>query len=65
MKVAIISDLHFGVKKSDEIFQKSQMKFYLEQLIPDLKTKKINTLLVLGDIFETTNNKRCQFINKE
>ena len=63
MKVAIISDLHFGVKKSDEIFQKSQMKFYLEQLIPDLKSKKINTLLVLGDIFETRQTLNVQTEN--
>jgi len=63
MKVAIISDLHFGVKKSDEVFQKSQMKFYLEQLIPDLKYKKINTLLVLGDTFETRQTLNVQTEN--
>lgn len=53
MKIAIVSDLHFGVKKSDPVFQKSQLKFFENQLVEELKLRDIDTVFVLGDIFDT------------
>lgn len=53
MKIAIISDLHFGIKKSDNVFQRSQLKFFEEQLVEELKLRDIDTLFVLGDVFDT------------
>jgi len=53
MKVALIADLHFGCKKSDTIFQESQLRFFKEQFVPELKQKKIDTIIVCGDIFDT------------
>lgn len=53
MKVALISDLHFGVKKSDSTFQRSQLRFFENQLVEELKLRDINTIFVLGDIFDT------------
>lgn len=53
MKVALISDLHFGVKKSDKTFIASQLKFFNDQLVPELKSKNIKNLFILGDVFDT------------
>lgn len=46
MKIALIADLHFGVKKSDTIFQSSQLKFFKEQFVPELKEQEIDTIVV-------------------
>ena len=47
MKVCLIGDLHFGVKKTDRIFQESQFEFLTEQLVPELKERGIDTMLYL------------------
>ena len=51
MKVGLISDLHFGVKKSDDAFFESQVKFIREVYIPTLKKREVKSVFVLGDIF--------------
>ena len=56
MKVAIIGDLHLGVAptnlvKFDSIFE-SQKRFLEELLIPELKKRKIDTIIFTGDIFD-------------
>jgi len=51
-KVALIADLHFGVKKSDVTFFASQKRFFENCLVPDLKKKKIKDLFILGDVFD-------------
>lgn len=53
MKVALIADLHMGVRKSAIEFLNSQLSFFKEQMIPELKEKEIDTLIVLGDVFDT------------
>jgi DNA repair exonuclease SbcCD nuclease subunit len=53
MRVALIADLHIGVKKSDQTFQASQLKFFKEQFVPELKEEKIDTIIVCGDVFDT------------
>lgn len=52
MKVAVVSDTHFGMKRGSDIFLESQLKFFKEQFIPELKEKKIDTILHLGDFFD-------------
>ena len=52
MKIALISDLHFGVKKSNLTFFESQKRFFEKSLIPDLKEKGIKDLFILGDLFD-------------
>jgi len=52
MKVAIIADLHFGVKKSDLTFQESQLRFFKCQFVPELKEQGVDTIVVCGDIFD-------------
>lgn len=56
MKVALISDLHLGVKKASDAFQLSQDKFYTEQMIPYLYENKITDVFFLGDIFDNRNH---------
>lgn len=63
MKIAIIADLHIGIKKSDIIWQQSQLKFFKEQLVPELKSKNINDLFILGDVFDTRNTLNVQSVN--
>lgn len=53
MKAALLADLHLGVKKSDLTFQESQMRFFKQQLVPELLDKDIDTIIVCGDVFDT------------
>ena len=63
MKVALISDLHFGVKQSDSTFQKSQLSFFEKQLVEELKLRSIDTIFVLGDVFDTRQSVNVQTSN--
>lgn len=53
MKVCLFGDAHIGVKKADSVFQESQMRFFKEQLVPELKVKGIDTIICLGDVIDT------------
>jgi len=55
-KVALLSDIHFGVNKNSELFLKSCMSFINEQFIPHLKKEKIKDILILGDVFDNRNS---------
>ena len=63
MKVALISDLHFGIKKSDLKFQKSQLAFFEKQLVEELKMRDIKDIFVLGDVFDTRQAVNVQTSN--
>lgn len=54
-KIAIFSDIHFGISKDSEIKLKISVK-YIDWLINYCKTNKINTLLFLGDWFNNRNS---------
>lgn len=51
-KIGICTDLHFGIKRGSEIFLNSQLKFFKEQFVPELKKRKINTIMIPGDLFD-------------
>lgn len=51
-KVALITDLHLGVHKSSPIFLKSQIDFFKNQFVPYLKANEIDTIFMLGDLFD-------------
>lgn len=53
MKIALLADLHLGVKKSDLVFQQSQLRFFKNQFVPELIEKEIDTIVVCGDVFDT------------
>ena len=63
MKIALISDAHFGIKKSDKTFLTSQLRFFEEQLVPELKKRKITNLFILGDVFDTRQSINVQTDN--
>lgn len=59
MKVAIITDQHFGMRKGSQIFHDYMKKFYDEVFFPTLDKEKINTVIDLGDTFD--NRKSIDF----
>lgn len=52
MKIALISDLHFGMRRGVEIFLNSQLQFFKNQFIPDLIKRGIDTIIIPGDFFD-------------
>jgi len=63
MKVALVSDTHLGVRKGSEIFLNSQLKFFREQFIPELKEKGIKTIIHLGDFFDNRVHINSKILN--
>lgn len=53
MKIAMIADLHFGIKKADPTFMGSQLRFFKEQFVPELNASGIKDIWILGDVFDT------------
>lgn len=50
--IAMVTDLHLGVKKANELFLDSQMRFFKNQFEPYLRENCIKEVFVLGDIFD-------------
>lgn len=63
MKVAIITDQHFGMRKGSKIFHDFIGKFYSDVFFPYLKENKIDTVIDLGDTFD--NRKSIDFWSLE
>ena len=59
MKVVIITDQHFGMRKGSQDFHDYMRKFYEEVFFPFLDKNKIDTVLDLGDTFD--NRKAIDF----
>jgi len=58
MKVALITDQHFGGKQDSQNFLNYIRKFYEQQFFPYLKENNIDTVIDLGDTFD-----RRKFVN--
>jgi len=58
MKVAVITDQHFGVRGDSLLFLDYYEKFYREVFFPTLDARGIDTVLDLGDTFD-----RRKYIN--
>lgn len=52
MKVAIITDQHFGARNDSVVFLDFFQKFYDNIFFPSLDAAGINTVLILGDTFD-------------
>lgn len=52
MKVAIINDVHFGVRNNSDVFIEYQKRFYSEILFPYLEKHKIKNIWILGDFYD-------------
>lgn len=58
MKIALITDQHFGVRNDSVVFHDYMDRFYTEVFFPYLKKNKIDTIVDLGDTFD-----RRKYIN--
>ena len=53
MKVAIITDQHFGARKGSKLFHEFFLKFYNEVFFPTLEQEGITTVIDMGDTFDS------------
>jgi DNA repair exonuclease SbcCD nuclease subunit len=58
VKIAIVTDMHIGVRGDSKVFADHQEKFFLECFFPYLDEHGIDTVFDLGDTFD-----RRKFIN--
>ena len=59
MKIALITDTHYGARKGSKIFHDYFQKFYDDIFFPTLKERKIKNVIHLGDSFD--NRKSVDF----
>lgn len=52
MKVAIITDQHFGARNDSTVFLDFYEKFYKDVFFPKIKQEKVQAVLILGDTFD-------------
>ena len=52
MKVAIITDQHFGARKGSKLFHEYFQSFYDETFFPTLEKENIKTVIDMGDTFD-------------
>ena len=53
MKIAIITDQHFGARKNSKHFHKYFLKFYEDIFFPTLEQEGITTVIDMGDTFDS------------
>jgi len=53
MKIAIITDQHFGCRKNSQIFHDYFLKFYNDIFFPKLEEEGITTIIDMGDTFDS------------
>ena len=53
MKVAIITDQHFGARKNSKLFHDYILKFYNNIFFPYLEKEGITTIVDMGDTFDS------------
>tara|TARA_B100000575_G_scaffold262524_1_gene237020 strand:- start:15 stop:1058 length:1044 start_codon:yes stop_codon:yes gene_type:complete len=53
MKVAIITDQHFGARKNSKLFHDYFLKFYENVFFPTLEKEGITTIIDMGDTFDS------------
>ena len=53
MKIAIITDQHFGARKNSKLFHDYFLKFYNDVFFPYLEEHGITTIVDMGDTFDS------------
>ena len=53
MKVAIITDTHYGARKGSKHLHEYFEKFYNDIFFPELEKNNIDTIIHMGDIFDS------------
>jgi len=56
MKVAIITDQHFGARKGADYLHKYFKKFYEDVFFPTIESQGITTVIDMGDTFDNRRN---------
>ena len=56
MKIAIITDQHFGARKNSKLFHDYFLKFYEDIFFPTLIKEGITTIVDMGDTFDNRRN---------
>lgn len=52
MKIALITDTHWGARNDSKIFLDSMENFYTKEFFPELEANNIKTIIHLGDIVD-------------
>ena len=63
MKIAIITDQHFGCRKNSKVFHDFFLKFYNDVFFPTLEKEGITTIVDMGDTFDS--RKGVDFVSLE
>ncbi len=53
MRIAIITDQHFGARKNSKLFHDYFLKFYNDVFFPTLEAEGIDTIIDMGDTFDS------------
>ncbi len=53
MRVAIITDQHFGARKNSKLFHDYFLKFYQDVFFPTIEKEGITTVIDMGDTFDS------------
>ena len=53
MKIAIITDQHFGARKNSKLFHDYFLRFYDDVFFPTLEKEGITTIIDMGDTFDS------------
>lgn len=64
MKIAIIGDIHFGIRSFDKKVFQHQLDFFKKQFFPYLLKNKIKTVIHLGDFFNDREIIDIYILNK-
>lgn len=63
-KIAILSDIHFGIRKNSELMLDNQKRFFNEQFFPYLKEHNIEEVFILGDVFDSRPAMNINIMNE-
>jgi len=64
MKIAMVTDTHFGVRKGSPEFLESQLRFFKNQFFPYLEKNNIDTIIHLGDFWDNRNFLETNTLNE-
>ena len=64
MKIGLISDLHFGVRKGNDLFLQNQLNFFRNTFIPELKSRNVTEIHILGDLMDNRNNINVKILSE-
>lgn len=65
-QIALINDIHIGVRNDSPVFLDAHEKFFTDVFIPTLLDRGIDTVIILGDLFDRRKylNYNCLYRSK-